>query len=349
MKELDEKDVLRLSGLIDAAGSVAILTHVHPDGDALGSSLGMARFLTGLGRSVTVILPTPAPATLDFIPGDSDCPIIEADRDRAAAQKAIQGADLVICQDFCRIDRAEGLEDFFRASAAPKVLIDHHQGPDRDSFDVVFSETEISSASELVFWVLLALPQTGGDITRIPGGSLEALMTGMTTDTNNFANSTFPSTMQMASMCIAAGVDRDAILSNIYNRYRENRFRLLGYVLSEKLKITPQGVAYVVLSRAELDRFDIREGETEAFVNQPLGIGRVRMSFFLKEEDGVFRVSIRSKKGTSASSCARQWFNGGGHENASGGKLVIGPEIPDAAAAERYIVEKTEKFFSDEK
>lgn len=344
MQKLDREDILKFSALIDAADKVTILVHTHPDGDALGSGLGMMRYLASLGKRSTLILPTTAPDTLSFLPVESDGPVIVANQDKSAAEKAVAEASLIICQDFNNITRSEGMEESFAAATAPKVLIDHHIGPDRASFDIVFSETEISSASELVYWVLKALPQT----EQLPLGTLNALMTGMTTDTNNFRNSTFPSTLQMASECVAAGVDREAVVSNIYNKYRENRYRLMGYFLSEKLKTTPLGVAYAVLSKEELDRFGIREGETESFVNMPLEIDEIRMSLFLKEQDGVFRVSIRSKKGTSASRCCNQYFNGGGHENAAGGKLPIGERIPDAAAAEKYIVEATTAFFENE-
>ena len=161
----------------------------------------------------------------------------------------------------------------------------------------------------------------------------EALMIGLTTDTNNFANSVFPSTFQMASELIAAGVDRDALLVNIYNSYRENRVRLMGYMQSEELHILPNGTAYMILTRDIQQRFDMRDGESEGLVNVPLTIGKVRLSVLLKEDDGHFRVSVRSKKGTSAQQLANTYFHGGGHENAAGGKLFIGQDIASAQEA----------------
>ena len=177
------------------------------------------------------------------------------------------------------------------------------------------------------------------------------MLAGMTTDTNNFANSVYPSTFMMASRLLAAGIDRDAVVAALYTNYRENRFRLMGELLSENMKITDYGVAYMIIDRAMAAKYGIREGETDGFVNIPLGIDCVRMSLLLKEEEDRFRVSVRSKKGTSANRCAALYFNGGGHELASGGKLFKGKDLPEGTAAEaaRYIEAKTKEFLTDGK
>ncbi|MCQ2115031.1 MAG: DHH family phosphoesterase [Bacteroidales bacterium] len=343
MQAFNPDDIHAFSALLDRSARVVLITHTHPDGDALGSSTGMQRFLSSLDKESTVIIPDPIPETLTFIRRNDNLPLIAASVQMERAEEAISAADLIICLDLNHIRRAEGLEPAFRASGAKKVLIDHHIGPDSESFDLVFSFPPMSSASELTFWLLLALEQTGGEIEKIPLKALEALMTGMTTDTNNFGNSTSPLTLEMAGRCIAAGVDRDAILSEIYQQYRQERFAFMGYYLSGKMRITSKGVAYAVFSAEELSRFGIQDGDTEGFVNIPLGMAKVRMSFFLKEQDGSYRVSIRSKKGTSANMCARLHFNGGGHENAAGGKLPVS-EFGDAAAVEAYIEKVTDGF-----
>lgn len=349
MQTLNTEDILKFSSMLEFSGRIAIITHTHPDGDALGSSMGMARFLRSIGKDTAILLPSPVPDTLRFMLSEEDCPIIIGAEDRIGAENALDNADLVLCLDFSRADRVKEMTDLFVATKTRKVAIDHHIGPDRGLFELIFSENEISSASELVFWILCALPQTGGDIRQIPLEALAALMTGMTTDSNNFANSTYPSTLEMASRCIKAGVDRDGILSELYNQYRENRFRLQGYVLSEKMRITPEGVAYFILSADELSRFDFMEGETEGFVNIPLGIKSVRMSIFLREDGDCYKVSTRSKRGTSARLFNEKWFAGGGHEQAAGGKLAIDERIPDAAAAEKYLTKAITSFYSNEK
>ena len=165
---------------------------------------------------------------------------------------------------------------------------------------------------------------------------------------DNFNNSVYPSTFNMASELIAMGVDRDKILFNLFNQFGENRLRLLGTMLKDLLTITPDGVAYMVLDAETLKKFQIDEGDTEGFVNMPLSIKNVRMSLLLKEDGDRVRVSIRSKKGTSANRCSRLHFNGGGHENAAGGRLYIPQDIRNITEAGAYIEKHTHLFFTDE-
>ena len=260
----------------------------------------------------------------------------------------IESSDLIICLDFNAFHRTDELEKALSSSSATKVLIDHHLNPDREKFDICFSETAISSASELLYSILMKTGSINADASRLPSKAAEALMTGMTTDTNNFANSVYPSTLVMASELIAAGTDRDFIISQLYNQYRENRVRLMGTVLKDLMHITDYGVAYMILDSKTLKEYDVREGETEGFVNIPLSMGKVRMSILLKEDEDRVRVSIRSKKGTSANRCARLYFNGGGHENAAGGKLYMPADIKNISEAAEYIVRNTSKFLAEE-
>lgn len=326
------KDIDTLRESLHTARCITVLSHTHPDGDALGSSAGMALFLQkNLGKTVACVLPDAPAEQLRFILPESVrflCHTSEAE----ACERQIAESDLLILTDGNSFSRTEGLESVLNASPARKVLIDHHVGPDKDSFSLVFSYPDISSASELTYWILKAVgPQP------LPEDCLEALLTGMTTDTNNFANSVFPSTFRMASEIIAQGVDRDAVLQKIFNNYRENRLRLFGYMQSEALRILPGGAAFMVLDKETQRRFDLREGETEGLVNLPLSVGKVRLSLLLKEDDGHFRVSIRSKKGTSARELAQAFFHGGGHENAAGGKLFFPADIPSPADAPAFL------------
>jgi phosphoesterase RecJ-like protein len=177
---------------------------------------------------------------------------------------------------------------------------------------------------------------------------LRALLTGMTTDTNNFANSVFPSTFEMASRMLEAGVDRDGILAELYNRNRENRLRMTGHLLKDNMRIFPNGVSCIVVRRADIEEYDIREGETEGIVNMPLTLDKVRMSIFLREDEGFFRVSIRSKRGTSAFRLASTRFHGGGHEQAAGGRLYFPGDIADASMAEAFLERITDDYFKTE-
>ena len=338
-------DIQRLDTLLAAAKCVSIVVHTHPDGDALGSGAALTAYLRLCrGTDACLVLPDPAPASLDFLV-DPAHTLVATDPQPVLAR--IAASDLLVCLDMHSFGRSESLAAPLQASAARKVLIDHHLNPDRDAFDLVFSETEISSASELLYRLLLGLPGVGS-ADRLPMEVLAPLMAGMTTDTNNFANSVYPSTLQMASELLAAGVDRDAILDRLYHDYRENRFFAMGAFLSERLVILPEGVAYAVLDRAFLDRFDLQEGETEGFVNLPLGIGRVRMSIFLREAEGQFRVSIRTKPGVSANRLATESFHGGGHECAAGGKLFFPQDIAGPEQAEAYVKAAAARFMRNE-
>lgn len=343
MQAVSQENIRAFREAIQQSTRIAVVGHTHPDGDALGSCTALSLWLSGRGKAVSCIFPdTPADNLLFIL--SPDIKYLYFDADASAAEAAIRACDLIVQLDCNHFSRTEGLAPFLEASSAQKILIDHHLNPDRESFDIVFSTPEISSASELLYWVLKAAE---GDTLGPLGLGMTigtALMAGMTTDTNNFANSVFPSTFRMASELIAAGVNRDALLQQLYSSYRENRVRLMGYMQYEGLKVLPEGAAYMILTKDIMSRFDLREGESEGLVNVPLSIGAVKLSVLLKEDDGHFRVSVRSKKGTSAQQLAVRFFHGGGHENASGGKLFIGADIANAQAAEAYVSNALKTF-----
>lgn len=325
---------------------VATIAHTHPDGDALGSSLGMACWLESLGKDVRCIFPDPISSNLAFLlEGGAKARCLVYTDDADAVKSWIAGCDLLIILDMNCLSRGAGLEEVIKASKAPRVLIDHHLNPQREEFSLTISETEISSASELVYWLLKELEGKGmGNIDPEAGN---ALMAGMTTDTNNFANSTWPSTLEMASQLLAAGVNRDAIVEKVNWHYGENRLRALGMLLDRRLTITPQNVAYMVLYKEDLEAYNLGDGDTEGFVNMPLAISRVRMSILIKEDKEHFRVSVRSKKGTSAQNYTKIYCHGGGHENAAGGKLFFPGDIANRKEAPAFL-ERTVKEFFDE-
>ena len=343
MDKFQADDIRRWEELVASASRVALVSHTHPDGDALGCSTALAVWLReSRGKEVACLLPDTPSETLHFMLEPSVRYLFH-DTAPQAAEDWIREADLVVLQDCNAFSRTEGLSAALAAATAPKVLIDHHLNPDRASFNLVFSTPDISSASELLYWLLVGVD---GCADKLPAACAKALLTGMTTDTNNFANSVFPSTFRMASELVAAGVDRDAVVQQIFNNYRENRVRAMGYMQGEGLRLLPGGGALMVLTRAIQERFDIREGETEGLVNVPLTIGKVRLSILLKEEGNLFRVSIRSKRGTSAQQLAQRFFHGGGHENAAGGKVLVGEDIPSAADAPAYVESILKNYLS---
>ena len=335
--EFSPADIKQMTGMLAGAARVAVLTHTRPDGDAVGSSLAAAAFARAMNpaASVRVVYDTEIPDYLHFLTDGSGC--VTAVQDRAAAEEVTADADLLFLTDLSGLDRLGSLEGAARHSKAPRILVDHHLNPKREEFDCVFSETGISSASELFYWLLKAVPQLRGGLGTLPREALTALFTGMTTDTNNFANSVFPSTLAMASELLEAGVDREFILDRLYHSYRENRVRAFASLLGSGMVIRPEGYAYMILRAAEKAGFGLRDGELEGLVNIPLSMAKVRMSILLQEDEGFFRVSIRSKRGVSANELASKAFHGGGHEQAAGGRLFFPADIGSPEDAARYI------------
>ncbi len=341
------KDIAVFDRLTGSASRITIVVHTHPDGDAIGSGTAMLGYLTDIKhKDAALVVPDSIPDSISFITeGFESGRVLVFESERRKAEERIKSSDMIICLDCNSFSRTADMETLLRESTAVKILIDHHLNPETASFDLMFSKEDISSASEFLFWILMETPEINGNASLLPVRCASSLLTGMTTDTNNFANSVFPSTLEMASKLIEVGVDRDMILSELYNNYRENRLRLMGFLMSEKLTITPCGVAFIILDKEIQDKFDFRRGESEGFVNMPLSVANVRMSIFLTQEGDIFKVSIRSKKGVSANDCATRYFNGGGHEQAAGGKLTIGKELPSPMDAEAYILKVTNEFF----
>lgn len=347
MENINPEIIHSFHSRLQASEKIVIVSHMKPDGDALGSSLGMYHTLKLYGKSAKIAISDPAPQTIRFITDGIENILVHQDKPEET-ERAILESDLIICLDFNSFHRTDKLENVLYESKADKVLIDHHLNPDRECFSLVISETEVSSASELLYHILMSLPPVNGDPSRIPCEAALALMTGMTTDTNNFMNSVYPSTLQMASSLLKAGVDRELIIENVYKNFKESRVRLQGYILKDLMRITADGVAYIVLDRNDIEKYDVEEGDTEGFVNIPLSIGNVKMSIFAKEDKDRIRISIRSKRGISANRCSQLHFNGGGHENAAGGRLIMPGDVACVEAVAEYIERHTHKFMTEE-
>ena len=348
MERLSANEATKLDSLFGKVGKTVIVSHTRPDGDAAGSCVAMKRFLDdNYGGEHLIVLDNAVNVAINFLFEYGGVPVY-FDKEPAAAGKALSDAGLIICLDVSGPARTGCLEKFIRASSAPKILFDHHLSPETEIFTTLISCTEVSSTCELLYDSLLKMPQIAGSTARLSLECLTALMTGITTDTNNFGNSVFPGTLEAVAGMLAAGVDREAIVNHVFNEYRENRIRLMGHLLASVMKITENGVAYIVLSGETSRKYDIMEGELEGIVNMPLAIKSVRMSIFVREDEGFLRVSIRSKRGTSANGIAVKYFNGGGHELASGGKLFWPKDIARKEDAEDYIRKVTGEYFRNE-
>ena len=330
---------------VQRCSSAAIVVHTHPDGDALGSGTAMRRYLESKGKKASLIIPDTLPQTMDFLVKGE--PMIEADIHPEAALKAIGECDALFVLDMNAFRRAEALEPALKAcKARDRVLIDHHLDPDEDAFTLVFSTPEVSSASELLFWILCSLE---GGVEGIPEKARYALMTGMTTDTNNFVNSVYPSTLDMAGRLLAAGVDREDIIQNLYQSYTGGRLEAFAALLGKHTEVLPGGVSVTIATAAFQAAHPLRQGETEGLVNIPLQSESVHVSLFLKQDKGHFRVSIRSKRGWSANELARGFFHGGGHEQASGGKVFWPGDIAGPSEIREYVRTSVARFMQSRK
>lgn len=347
MNDINTINISALESLIKEASLAVITAHMRPDGDAVGSCTAMYHIFRHYGKRAVIILPNKTPDFLSFLTATiKEGDLLSFENEREKAENIIKNCDIIFSLDYNAFQRTGEMEPLLSESKAKKILIDHHLNPSRELYDLSFSETQVSSTAEYLYHIMMETTEFNSDPKKLPKISAAALMTGMTTDTNNFANSVFPSTLKMASALLEAGTDRDSIIRHLYQEYREERLRLLGELLYKNMTITDQGVAYIVLDKETMNRYNLQEGETEGFVNIPLSIGKVRLSCLFKEDPDRIRVSLRSKEGTSANICARQYFHGGGHELAAGGKLDVPEDVRSIEEVAGYAERVTAEFLS---
>lgn len=306
-----------MSTYINKGERFVIITHVTPDGDAIGSSLGLFHFLSVMGKdSVNIVVPNDFPSFLKWLPGAADVVIYDASKEYA--ERLIREADVIFCLDFNELKRIGKLAPFFEAADARTVLIDHH--PRTAPFcRLVFSFPEMSSTSEMIFRLLCAI-KSFSDINK---DAAECIYTGMMTDTGSFTfGSNDPEIYTIITELVRKGIDKDKIYRNVYQVYSESRMRLMGYTLYEKMKIYPERhTALITLSLEELNRFNYVTGDTEGFVNLPLNIKGVEFAVLIREDSDFIKISFRSVGNFSCNKFASTYFHGGGHKNASGGEF----------------------------
>ncbi len=312
-----EKDITRLGELIDRARRVVITCHISPDGDALGSSLGLAAILRAMDKTVHVVTPDFPPLSFSFLPGYKD--IVIASMQTEMARGLLANADLVFALDYNQLQRIDRLGPAFEAAKAPKVVIDHHLKVTLDA-ELIFSAPEKSSTSMLIYIVASQL----GCAHLIDKVSATCLLTGMITDTGNFSySSNDPQIFLIAAELVARGVDKDRITRKVLRTYTFDQMNLNLFALRERLTILPEvGAALIHLSSEDLASHNYRKGDTEGLVNVPLGLPGVVISLFIRQENPTdkVKVSARSLGHYPANKLCEEWFNGGGHQNAAGGE-----------------------------
>lgn len=317
---LSEAEIATLKENINNSNRIVICCHKSPDGDALGSSLAWAEYLRTQGKEPDIIVPDAYPDFLQWLPGTER--IIRYDKHAAdKADEMLQKADLIFCLDFNGTNRVDEMKYALEQSPAHKIMIDHHLEPSMDTVLTV-SHPQMSSTSELVFRIIWQL----GGFEEMSRKCAVCIYCGMMTDTGGFTyNSNQPEIFFIVSQLLTKGIDKDKIYRNVFNNFSPWAIRLRGYLMSQKLNIfNDLHAAYFTISRRDMRDFHFIKGDAEGLVNEPLKIKGMRLSISLREDDrrdNTIWVSLRSVDDFPCNLVASEFFNGGGHLNASGGRL----------------------------
>ena len=308
------------SELIERSSHVVICAHVNPDGDAIGSALALKHYIERKGKQATVIVPNIFPDFLKWLPG-ADSILIHTQNQQEQIKAAIDGADLIIVCDLNQPNRLAGLEEVVMASNAPRILIDHHLDP-ADFCQVTVSKPETCAAAEVICYLLKEV----GELDDISKNEAICLYTAMMCDTGAFSfNSNRPIIYEYISHLLARGIDKDEIYRNVFWTASEGRLRLQGYLLYVNMKVLhARNAAIITLTNEERKRFRVKNDDTEGIVNIPLTMLGTKLSVFINEDTehpGIMKLSLRSVGDFPCDKMAAKYFNGGGHKNASGGKL----------------------------
>ena len=315
-KLIDNTEVEAFAKLIDDASRVVVTCHVRPDGDAIGSSLGMALLLKKLGKVADVIVPDRPPKNLSFLPGFKH--IVVFTQYDPYCTRLVSEADLIVCCDFNKPSRQDQLEPLIQGAKCKKALIDHHLDP--DSFaDVTISYPDMSSTCELMVRVIAGL----GMFDLVDKEIATCLLTGMVTDTRNFSvNCKNPDIYDILERLMERGADKETIVKLSLMTRSYASLKIQAFAISEKLEIFDRHHGSIVtLSKPELEKYHYERGDTEGLVNMPLEIKGMVYCFFLREDSDCIKVSARSCFNFPVNKICEDLFGGGGHLQAAGGEF----------------------------
>jgi len=317
---MENSQITSLKTLLNKPKKVAIIPHRNPDGDAMGSTLALGHYLKGKGHQAQVIAPNDYPNFLKWLPGNDR--VLQYESHMATGSAFINNADVIFTLDFNDLGRTgKEMSACLEASKGIKVMIDHHQQPSNYA-DFMYSDVQISSTCEMVYNFLEFL----GDLDAIDREIATCLYTGIMTDTGSFR---FPSTTsrthEIAGRLITLGANHADIHNKVFDTNSFNRMQLLGRALSNLKVLEDYRTTYITLSQEELDTFKFKKGDTEGFVNYGLSLEGVVMAVLFIEnvQEGIIKISFRSKGNFSVNEFARAHFNGGGHTNAAGGRSEL--------------------------
>ena len=311
------QQINELYPLLSQAKKVVITTHQKPDGDAMGSSLGLYHFLKQFDHQVTVISPTNWADFLDWMPGTKEV-VLDYERQTSECNAAIDVADWIFCLDFNTLGRTKRMEDKLGNAKGQRILIDHHQEPQEDKFAYGISDTTKSSTSEMVYDFIV----NSGNDDKINEPVAECLYAGVMTDTGSFR---FPITSGAVHRMVAnlkdKGLQHSRVHEELFDNYLENRFRFIGNVLQHRMEIFYEyNTALIAVPQQDLIKYNIITGDTEGLVNYPLSIKGIKLAAIIIDRGEERKCSFRSKGGFDVNTFARKYFNGGGHFNAAGGQ-----------------------------
>lgn len=312
-----QSELQELKNILSTPKKITIVSHRNPDGDAMGSSLGLLHTLKQLQHEVIFISPNEFPEFLAWLPNSKEVVIFE--KEQVKAKSILSNSDLIFTLDFNALHRTGDLMgNYMNTLTVPVALIDHHELPDNYA-KYQFSDTSYGSTSQMIYDFINEL----GYNTLINKDVATCIYTGILTDSGGFR---FPKTTPETHKCVAELLERGANNSEIYNLLYDNssynRLQLLGRAL-QNLKILPDlHASYITLTQEELDTFNYQKGDTEGIVNYGLTIKNVFITaiFIENKEEGIIKISFRSQGDYDVNQFARKYFNGGGHINAAGGK-----------------------------
>lgn len=313
---MSPQDISEIKELLSSPKKIVIIPHKNPDGDAIGSTLGLLHYLLKLNHNAVVIAPNDFPEFLKWIPKQDT--ILKYETQQSESDELINEADIMFTLDFNAFHRTGNMESILTKSNAVKIMIDHHQQPDNYA-KYMFSDVTMSSTCEMVYHFLDKLDA----INTIDKDLATCLYVGIMTDTGSFRfRSTTSTTHTIIANLIDKGADNTQIHNNVYDTNSYNRLQLLGCALNN-LKIIPESrTAYITLSQNELQKLDYKKGDTEGFVNYALSLNNVVFAaiFIEDKQNKIIKISLRSKGDFSVNELSRSHFEGGGHTNAAGGK-----------------------------
>jgi phosphoesterase RecJ-like protein len=304
-----------LSSMFSSADNILLISHINPDGDAIGSQMALYYYLRSIGKSTDLLTPNNLQDFLKWMDPENQINVFI--KDRKKGRKIIEQADLIVMLDFNQSNRLGEAEDTVLKSSAKKIIIDHHLNPGTFA-SLVISDPDKCATAELVHEIISNL---NGSPFRDKAYS-EAVYVGIITDTGNFEHGSYsPDTFRIAAELLESGVEKARILNLIYNNFSSERMRLLGYALNKRMVVLPElKTAYIYLTMDDLKEYSHAKGDTEGFVNMPLSIRGIHFTALFIEKEGFIKLSFRSKGKFPTNEFASQYFGGGGHLNASGGE-----------------------------